>query len=470
VFFKKLSWLLAVLFLSLPVPVLAHNQPMGASRWAIGKNSILGFIDLDAPQLSLIKGMAEGHYDLSSATAGQLQHIAKEILQPYIAQKLSLSVNGKVIPFHVVQLARGDGDRYTISLSAAPVFFNQPVNKVRISYSLLQAETDNQHLNIAFGYVTDATGADLQQVFNIRQPSFSTTFDASTAVWEFPIEGGATAGQVTAAKATSPAASGAQNVGSQTGGVEEAPRLAAVQSAPGAAAATVAQEKTPGQDSPLLAAPSAAAPALPPASGEQTGGSSAPAGWETRVWNALRQFVPLGIEHILTGYDHIAFLLAIIVMELSIKQILKIITAFTVAHSCTLLLAALEIVKVNSRLVESCIAFSICYVAVENLIKTKSDYRWAIAFGFGLIHGFGFASALRELILGKANLLLSVVSFNLGVELGQLMLIFCMLPVLYFLKRQIGSRLVTAGASTAVFAVGFAWFLERVFLLKLLWF
>ena len=82
-------------------------------------------------------------------------------------------------------------------------------------------------------------------------------------------------------------------------------------------------------------------------------------------------------------------------------------------------------------MVESVIALSICYVALENIFKKKADYRWLITFGFGLIHGFGFASALRELIMGKSNLLLSVLSFNIGVEMGQLMLLCALLPILY---------------------------------------
>jgi hydrogenase/urease accessory protein HupE len=188
------------------------------------------------------------------------------------------------------------------------------------------------------------------------------------------------------------------------------------------------------------------------------------------AWTTIRLFVPLGIEHILTGYDHIAFLLAIIVIGLSIKEVLKVITAFTIAHSITLLLAAMEIIRLNSRFVESVIAFSICYVALENLYKKKVNYRWLIAFGFGLIHGFGFASALQELIVRKANLLLTVVSFNAGVEMGQLIVFFVLLPILYLLKKQINFRIVTVATSVGIFAIGFTWLIERVFQLKLLWF
>lgn len=451
---------------------------MGASRWAFGKSTVLGFIDLDVPQLSLIKGVAEGHYDLSSASDEQLQSIAKDILQPYLAQKLSLSVNGKAYPLRVVQFARGDGDRFTISVSASPVLFNQAVNKVSISYSLLREETGGQHMNLAFGYLTDDTGDELQRTFVLKPPSLSATFDASTTLWELSVNGvvpPAPVQGVSAVAAAPQPASGVVNAGpassglAKAAGAEKALPVAALGSpAANPAAPLASQGSQPAPASQQLAANAPPAPAAP--SGPQKPPSASVADWASRVWQTLRQFVPLGIEHILSGYDHIAFLLAIIVIELSIRQILKIITAFTVAHSFTLLLAAMEIVRLPSRLVESAIAFSICYVALENVFKTKSDYRWAIAFGFGLIHGFGFASALRDLILGKANLLLSVLSFNFGVELGQLMLIGCMLPVLYLLKKRIGFKIVTATASTAVFAVGFAWLIERVFLLKLLWF
>ncbi len=186
------------------------------------------------------------------------------------------------------------------------------------------------------------------------------------------------------------------------------------------------------------------------------------------VWTSIGQFILLGIEHILTGYDHMAFLLALIVIGLSIKEVLKIITAFTVAHSITLLLAAMQVVSLNSRIVESVIAFSICFVALENLFKKKVNYRWLVTFGFGLIHGFGFASVLQELIVGKSNLLVSVVSFNLGVEVGQLMIFLVLLPVLYLLKSKMEFRKVTFGVSLAIFMLGFTWLIERLFNLRLI--
>jgi len=186
------------------------------------------------------------------------------------------------------------------------------------------------------------------------------------------------------------------------------------------------------------------------------------------IWPNIGSFILLGIEHILTGYDHIAFLIGLIVVGLSFREVLKIITAFTIAHSITLLLAALQIITLNSRFVESVIALSICYIALENLFKRDVKYRWLITFCFGLVHGFGFASALQELIVGKSNLILSVLSFNFGVETGQLMIFFILLPVLYLLRQKMEFRKVTAGVSMAIFIFGFTWLIERLFDLKLI--
>jgi len=184
-------------------------------------------------------------------------------------------------------------------------------------------------------------------------------------------------------------------------------------------------------------------------------------------WQTIGQFVLIGVKHILSGYDHIAFLLALIVIGLSIRDVIKIITAFTIAHSITLLLAAWQVITVNSRMVEIVIALSICYVALENLLRKKIAYRWLITFGFGLIHGFGFASGLQELIVGKSDLLVSVLSFNLGVETGQLLIFFILLPVLHLLSKKVAFRTITAVTSVLVFGIGFTWLIERVFSLKL---
>jgi hydrogenase/urease accessory protein HupE len=458
VLFRKVSLLIAVLLLAVALPVSAHDLPMGGSRWRFGSNSILGYIDLKASLFCEIKEIKEGHYDLDAASAEQLQQIAHDVLQPYVSKTLSITVNEQGYPIQVNRIVRNDNNLYTLWLSVEKVRFDRPLNDVKIVYSLLREETNNEHVNLAYGYLSDATGAALQNVFDFSPPAFQTTFNAASPVWEVTIKGAETVPDEEQ-KIKNPV----------TQGRAEASTKPAAQKTSGIRPASA----VPVSEDPLQKPISAHNISTRKASSsfESTENRSASANTASRsLWATVRQFVLLGIEHILTGYDHIAFLLALIVIELSIREILKIITAFTVAHSITLLLAATEVVRLNSALVESVIACSICYVALENIFKKKVHYRWLITFGFGLIHGFGFASALSELIVGKSNLLLSVVCFNLGVELGQLMLFFILLPVLYLLKKHVGLRTVTVTTSAGVFAIGFAWVLERVFHLKLLWF
>ena len=118
---------------------------------------------------------------------------------------------------------------------------------------------------------------------------------------------------------------------------------------------------------------------------------------EKSLWDHLYEFTVLGVEHIFLGYDHVMFLLALIVVGGRLLSLVKVVTAFTVAHSITLCLAALEIVRLPSQWIEAGIALSIVYVAVENFWLKRMEYRWMITFAFGLVHGFGFANVLREL-------------------------------------------------------------------------
>src|SRR5262249_6169195 len=137
----------------------------------------------------------------------------------------------------------------------------------------------------------------------------------------------------------------------------------------------------------------------------------------------LRTFLRLGVEHILTGYDHLLFLLALIIAGRSVRSVAMIVTAFTVAHSVTLAAAALGVIHVPSWMVEAAIALSITYVAVENTLVTSPTGRWRTAFLFGLIHGLGFANVLGEMHLPAESRAWSLLSFNAGVEIGQLGLI-----------------------------------------------
>jgi hypothetical protein len=149
-------------------------------------------------------------------------------------------------------------------------------------------------------------------------------------------------------------------------------------------------------------------------------------------------------------------------------DLLKIITAFTLAHTLTLALAVLQVVKLRPQLVEIGIAVTIMYVAAENLWAQNTSHRWLLTFGFGLVHGFGFANVLRELGLPSSGLARSLVSFNIGVEAGQIVIVSLLWPLLWWINRQSWSRNFRFGASIAIFILGAAWFTERVFAVKFL--
>ena len=176
-------------------------------------------------------------------------------------------------------------------------------------------------------------------------------------------------------------------------------------------------------------------------------------------------FVMLGIEHILTGWDHLLFLLVLLLRGGGWLSLLRIVTAFTLAHSVTLALAALDVITLPDRLVESVIALSIALVAAENLLfRSLVARRWLVSFGFGLVHGFGFSSVLREIGLPTQGLVLSLLGFNVGVELGQALVVAVALPALALLRRTRWEPRVVRFASLATLLVGAALFLERALL------
>jgi HupE / UreJ protein len=174
-------------------------------------------------------------------------------------------------------------------------------------------------------------------------------------------------------------------------------------------------------------------------------------------------FVKLGVEHILTGYDHLLFLLALLAGARGFWSVVKIVTAFTLAHSVTLTLAALGFVRVPERILEPLIAATIVWVALENLLAAAPDRRrWIWSFGFGLVHGLAFASALGELELKGASLIRGLVGFNVGVEIGQLVFVVFALPLLTLLSQGRGAQLTPRLASLAAAAIGTYWLFERV--------
>jgi hydrogenase/urease accessory protein HupE len=175
------------------------------------------------------------------------------------------------------------------------------------------------------------------------------------------------------------------------------------------------------------------------------------------------QFIRLGIEHILTGYDHMLFLLALLLVKMKFRSIAAVVTSFTFAHSITLILAALDVVSLPSRIVEATIALTIVYVALENLWLRDFQHRWALTFAFGLIHGFGFAGVLQEIGLPKNHELTALFTFNLGVELGQLLILVCLYPLIRKVENfRWWPRAVQTGSVLVGFA-GLYWFVTRVF-------
>ena len=177
------------------------------------------------------------------------------------------------------------------------------------------------------------------------------------------------------------------------------------------------------------------------------------------------KFIPAGVQHILIGPDHILFLVGLLLLGGTVRRLALVVTGFTLGHSLTLSLAALNIVSPPERIIEPIIALSIVYVGLDNLLKRDGrDVRAWIALGFGLIHGFGFAGVLREMGLPTGALGWSLFSFNIGVEIGQLMVVVAVAAVMAALRSRsevLGQRLVFAGSLTVMAAGGF-WFVERI--------
>jgi len=190
---------------------------------------------------------------------------------------------------------------------------------------------------------------------------------------------------------------------------------------------------------------------------------------ETSLLDVIMRFLAAGIEHIFLGYDHIAFLLAVILWGQTLWPLVKVVTAFTIAHSITLSLAALNIFAIPSAIVEPAIAASITFVAAENFFSRNIDRRWLVTFLFGLVHGFGFASALSEIGLPTNALVPALAAFNVGVEIGQVAIVALVFPLLLLADRMIAGGGAAKGrqpslvyaCSAVIFALGLYWLIER---------
>jgi len=187
--------------------------------------------------------------------------------------------------------------------------------------------------------------------------------------------------------------------------------------------------------------------------------------------SAALRFVRLGFRHILDGTDHLLFLLCLVIPFRRFRPLVLVVTSFTVAHSITLIASAFDLAPRAAwfpPLIETLIAISIVYMAIENIVAPQLKRRWIITFAFGLVHGFGFSFALKETLqFAGAHLLTSLLSFNVGVELGQLLVLIALLPLLELLFRAlVPERLGTILLSAFVAHTGWHWMLERVELLR----
>ncbi len=170
-----------------------------------------------------------------------------------------------------------------------------------------------------------------------------------------------------------------------------------------------------------------------------------------------------GLEHIWGGLDHLLFLLGLVLVGGTVRGLVGVITAFTIAHSITLGLAVLGIWAPRGDIVEPLIALSVAYVAIENWFVQDANKRWPVTFGFGLVHGFGFAGALGELRVPREDVPAMLLAFNLGVEAGQLVVLALVLPLLFWARKRAWFRDTGVKAISAVVAVfGLWWFVTRV--------
>ncbi len=191
-------------------------------------------------------------------------------------------------------------------------------------------------------------------------------------------------------------------------------------------------------------------------------------------WGTAWEFLGWGMHHIFVGYDHIAFLLALLLGAKRMGEMLKIVTSFTVAHSITLLLAASQwpgwLAGIPSSVTEAMIAGSIVYVAVENYFIRDSKYRWVLTFCFGLVHGLGFSGVLREKLSEISSPVVPILTFNLGVELGQVAILLVAFPLLVWARGGVGDKaiekrhlLLLRLGSAPIILFGLGWLIERIF-------
>ena len=206
---------------------------------------------------------------------------------------------------------------------------------------------------------------------------------------------------------------------------------------------------------------------------------------QASLFESFVNFLKEGIWHIWIGFDHILFLLMLLIpsviyyhgkeikpqnsLKTTLIKVLKIVTAFTIAHSITLALSVLNIVTTNSQFVEIVIALSVLFTALNNLFSFMKTKIWLLAFGFGLIHGFGFANVLKEITLNSRELVNSLLGFNLGVEIGQLAILIVVVPLLFLIRNTKFYRyIILYGLSAMTAIISILWVCERYFNISIL--
>ena len=339
-----------------------------------------------------------------------------------------------------------------------------PVQRLSVKYDLF-ARTDPTHRGIARVSRVDASGTSAA---DDAPATMLAVLSPGNGWHRFALPAPTTAQRATAS-ASAPVAAGNASASAMANGV-------ATMIAGGAGRTTVALAK---------ASASAAADADVDSAGD--------ASTENAV-SSFGGFVAAGVHHILIGYDHILFLLSLLLpsvwirslvvdprtgvgrtrwvpsrdLRFALTNVLKVVTAFTVAHSITLALAVFDIVDPPTRWTESIIAASVVLAALNNIWPVISEARWKLTFVFGLVHGFGFASALKDAGLAKGALVGPLVGFNVGVEVGQLCIVAVVLPVAWSMRGTRGYRGAFAGGSLVIATVAGLWFVQRAFDLSLI--
>ena len=193
---------------------------------------------------------------------------------------------------------------------------------------------------------------------------------------------------------------------------------------------------------------------------------------DSTFFDNFRDFLKLGVTHILGGFDHILFVLTLLLVFVSTKEIFKLVTTFTIAHSITLVLAGTGILVLSPNIVEPIIALSIAFMAMATVyfgrykIMSNPVYKIGLVFFFGLFHGLGFAGLLQEISIPENKFISSLFAFNIGIELGQLLIIIMLVPIIIYVKDKSWYQFLVTVIALSITLISLVWFLQRIGLLS----